>query len=413
MAEESVNNIVVIGGGFAGLWSAIGAARKLDELGIGPDRVKVILINRDAWHGIRVRYYESDLSQMRVPLASVLEPTGIRQIEGDVIDIDPTARQVAIQTADGQRAVTYDRLILAAGSRVYLPDIPGLAAHGFNIDTYDEAARLDRQLRALSARAPAEGRDTVLVIGAGLTGIEVACEMPARLKDAGIGAGRVILADRLPHIGSDMGESARPVIDQALDGLGIETRTAIDVATIDESGVTLKDGERISAFTLVWCAGMVASPLAACLPGTRDRWGRLPVDEFMKVKGLDDVYAAGDIAAAMMDDQHTSVMSCQHARPMGRFAGHNAVSDLLGVDQLPLRNDFYSTCLDLGPAGAVQTKGWVRSVFETGEAAKETKQTINCIRIYPPKSGDRTEILEAAAPVIQAPAGRVGKASHA
>ena len=125
------------------------------------------------------------------------------------------------------------------------------------------------------------------------------------------------------------------------------------------------------------------------------------------------MYAAGDIAAAMMDDQHTSVMSCQHARPMGRFAGHNAVSDLLGVDQLPLRNDFYSTCLDLGPAGAVQTKGWVRSVFETGEAAKETKQTINCIRIYPPKSGDRTEILEAAAPVIQAPAGRVGKASHA
>ena len=63
-----MNDIVVIGGGFAGLWSAIGAARRLDELGIGADRVEITLINRDAWHGIRVRNYESDLSELRVPL---------------------------------------------------------------------------------------------------------------------------------------------------------------------------------------------------------------------------------------------------------------------------------------------------------------------------------------------------------
>ncbi len=63
-----MSDIVVVGGGFAGLWSAIGAARRLDELGIGPDRVEITLINRDAWHGIRVRNYESDLSEVRVPL---------------------------------------------------------------------------------------------------------------------------------------------------------------------------------------------------------------------------------------------------------------------------------------------------------------------------------------------------------
>ena len=74
-----MNRIVVIGGGFAGLWSAIGAARRLDELGIGPDQVEVTLINRDAWHGIRVRNYESDLSDLRVPLDAVLEPAGVRR----------------------------------------------------------------------------------------------------------------------------------------------------------------------------------------------------------------------------------------------------------------------------------------------------------------------------------------------
>jgi len=86
-----MNNIIVIGGGFVGLWSAISAARKLEELGIGPDQVEVTLINRDSWHGIRVRNYESDLSDLRVPLDSVLEPAGVRLIEGEVTGIEPDA----------------------------------------------------------------------------------------------------------------------------------------------------------------------------------------------------------------------------------------------------------------------------------------------------------------------------------
>jgi len=405
--------IIVVGGGFAGLWSAVGAVRRLDTLGIGADRVGVTLINRDAWHGIRVRNYESDLSELRVPLDSVLKPAGIRLIEGEVLDIDPNSQHVAVQTTDGQREVTYDRLVLAAGSRVNLPEIPGLAMHAMNIDTYDEAERLDRHLRALSRRNPTDGRDTVLVIGAGLTGIEAACHMPQRLKSAGIDTGRVILADRLPHIGSDMGEHARPVIDQALEVLGIETRTAIEIAAVDDGGVTLADGERITSDTIVWCAGMVASSLAECLPGARDRLGRLPVDEFMKFEGIENVYAAGDIAAAMLTDEHASVMSCQHARPMGRFAGYNAVSDLLGEKLLALRIPNYSTCLDLGPEGAVQTQGWNRLVFETGAKAKQTKQNINCVRIYPPASGDRSEILAAAAPEVQAAPGRLGELADA
>jgi len=67
--------IVVVGGGFAGLWSAVGAARKLDELGLGPDDVAITLVNRDAYHCIRVRNYEADLSQVRIPLDEVAATT--------------------------------------------------------------------------------------------------------------------------------------------------------------------------------------------------------------------------------------------------------------------------------------------------------------------------------------------------
>ena len=105
----------------------------------------------------------------------------------------------------------------------------------------------------------------------------------------------------------------------------------------------------------------------------------------------------------MMDDRHASVMSCQHGRPMGRFAGHNVVCDLFGLPMLPLHIPWYVTVLDLGPWGAVYTEGWDRHVVPKGEAAKKTKQIINCDRIYPPLTRDRRAILAAAAPVVQQP----------
>jgi NADH dehydrogenase len=89
---------------------------------------------------------------------------------------------------------------------------------------------------------------------------------------------------------------------------------------------------------------------------------------------------------------------------MGRLAGHNAVSDLLGRDDLiPLDIATYVTCLDLGPWGGLYTEGWDRRVASTGPEVKTVKQTINRARIYPPRSGDRRAILDAAAPVIQTP----------
>ena len=107
------------------------------------------------------------------------------------------------------------------------------------------------------------------------------------------------------------------------------------------------------------------------------------------------------VAAARVDDTHMSVMSCQHGRPMGRFAGYNVIGDLLCKPMVPLRIPWYVTVLDLGPAGAVYTEGWDRRVIASGPEAKATKRAINGRRIYPPLDGNREEILAAAAPTLQ------------
>jgi NADH dehydrogenase len=399
-----VRDVIVVGSGFAGLWTAIGAARRLDELTVPLGQVTITAISALPYHDIRVRNYEPDLSACRIPLSTVLDPVGVRHIAAKVTAIDPTAHTV---TAGGQTH-RYDRLVLAAGSQVVRPDLPGLREFGFDVDTYDAAMRLDAHLRRLAESAVTPASTAVVVVGAGLTGIETACELPGRIADI-FGASapsRVVLVDHNPHVGSDMGDSARPVIEAALERAGVGTMTGTGVAAVDRDSVTLDSGARIPAATVVWCAGMRANALTSQFPVTRDRLGRLPVDDYLRVTGVPDVFAAGDVAAARMDDDHLSVMSCQHGRPMGRFAGYNVISDLMSEPMLALRIPWYVTVLDLGPEDAVYTEGWDRQVVATGATAKATKITINTKRIYPPMSasgtGDREALLAAAAPLVQA-----------
>ncbi len=282
------------------------------------------------------------------------------------------------------------------------PAIPGLAEHGFDVDTFPAAEKLCAHLSSLRGRTASQARNTVVVVGAGFTGIEVAAEMPQKLRAAGIGGDyRVILVDPNPVVGATIGDEARPVIHEALSVLGIETRLGRRVSRIEAASMTLDDGEVIATETVVWCGGMAASPLTASLAAERDRLGRLIVDQFMRVEGPGHVFAAGDVANRLIDGTHSTVMSCQFARPMGRFAGHNVVADLLGEPMLPLAIDWYVTVLDLGGWGALYTTGWDRKVFSTGAAAKATKQTINHQRIYPPRDGSRAELFAAAAPTIQ------------
>jgi NADH dehydrogenase len=334
-------------------------------------------------------------------LQDLLDPAGVGHITADVTGIDALAAMVS--TADGA-TLGYDRLVLALGSKVVKPDVPGLAEFGYDVDTYDGAMKLQAHIRDLAERAADPATATAVVVGAGLTGIEIASELPKMLSDA-LGGGatpRVILVDHNPHVGSDMGESARPVIEDALAENKVDTITGVGVTAVDERSVTLSSGDVVPATTVVWCAGMRANPLTAQFGVPCDRLGRLPVDDYLRVEGINGVFAAGDVAAAKMDDEHVSVMSCQHGRPMGRYAGYNVISDLLGAPMLSLRIPWYVTVLDLGPAGAVYTEGWDRRVVSSGATAKATKRVINGERIYPPLTGDRAVLLAAAAPELQA-----------
>lgn len=394
-----MSNILIAGGGFAGVWSAAAAARLRRQHG---SDFSITLVAPGDDLVIRPRLYERDPARMRVPLARILEPVGVTHLPATVTGLNHARRLAAIVHRSGEVAeLPYERLVLATGSSLVRPDLPG-AEYVHDVDTIEAAAALDEHIQGLPDRLPMAGQYAAVVVGAGFTGIEVATEIVSRLHavaDAHGAAGevRVMLVERADVVGPDLGPGPRPVILRALDDLRVERRLGVTPQAVDPSGVVLSDGSTVAAGTVVWTAGMRAGPLTTAIPGRRDRLGRLEVDPYLEVVGAPGVYAAGDTAAAVTGPggEHGVVQSCQHATPLGKYAGHNVAADLLGLRRAPFEAPSYVTCLDLGPAGAVFTTGFERTVRLTGDEGKRRKRTINQSWIYPP-TDDAAELLRRA-----------------
>lgn len=389
-----MKRLVIAGGGFAGVWAALAASNLRRRHDVMTKDFGIALVSRDPWLTIRPRLYEEVLDDVRVPLDEVLGPAGVERIQGDITRIDASARAIVV-TGDGDRALEYDRLVLAAGSRAHRAAVAG-AEHAMSVDTYRDAAALGRHLASLPSMklGPEDGRFTAVIVGGGFTGIEVATSLVARLRALAarvhaVERVRVVVVEREPAVAPDLGAAARRHIQRVFAELGIETRTGTEVSAIGQDGVLLNGSELIPAATTVWTGGLRASDLGAELHVDRDAAGRVPVDEYLRVRGVDGVYAAGDMARAMADPEggHIAPMSCQCAIPMGEVAGHNAASDLLGLSASAYAHSAYVTCLDLGEAGALFMEGWNREVRLTGFWAKVVKETINTRLIYPPRPG--------------------------
>ena len=380
--------IVIVGSGFAGTMAALAASRLRHERKVPPAALAITVVSPEPEMVVRPRLYERKPETMVAPLGELFAVTDINHLRGTVDRIDSVAGVIGLKGTNGEiSTLPFDRLVLASGSEGFRPPIPGLAEFGHSATTLDDAVALDRHLHALADRPPSLARSTVVVGGGGFTGLEVATEMPGRLHEI-LGADtkvRVIVIERSPHVALNMGEEPRAYIESRLRELGIEARTGIAIAHIDDIGVTLDSGEKIEAATVIWSAGMRASPLTAQLPAERDNLGRICVEPDLRVPGAANVFATGDTAKAATDSEgHYAVMSCQHARRLGAFAGHNAVCDLLGEATLPYDQPAYVTCLDLGPDVAIFTRGWAAKTELTGRQAKKVKEEINTVWIYPP-----------------------------
>ena len=392
--------ILIVGAGFSGMWAALSAARLADKH--QNDTIDITVIAPQPELRVRPRFYENAVQTLVAPLQPLFDETGVNFLRGTVAQILPDSKEVSWADASGKTHLhRYDRLILASGSHVNRSLVTGADAHAFDLDQLESAAVLEQHLKDLANKEESDARNTVVVCGGGFTGIEMALELPGRLRDI-LGADaktRVVVFERGPQPGARYSEELRNVIIEASAELGVEWLVNTEVESVDATGITLKDGQTIASQTVIWTVGVQANDLTGQIDAPRDRQGRLHVNAQLQVVGHDDIYATGDVAYAATDDKgNHALMTCQHAILLGKFAGNNAAADLLEVAPLPYRQENYVTCLDLGAWGAVYTEGWDQQVKLTRAEAKKLKLSIVSELIYPPKA-DRAVAFEIADPL--------------
>jgi NADH dehydrogenase len=355
--------LVIIGAGFAGL-NAAKALRRAP--------VEITIVDRRNFHLFQPLLYQVaaaalNPSDIAYPIRSVFRRqknvTGVLLAEATGIDID----EKTVTLDDGSK-VPYDYLILGTGATHSYFGHDEWADLALGLKTLEDALTMRQRVLAAFEKAERDPEHverllTFVVIGGGPTGVELAGAL-VEIAVHSLGdefdvidpaLARVILVEGDPHVlpvyPEKLSESAR----RQLESLGVEVVTGTLVSEIDGGGVTLANGRRIEAGTVLWAAGVQASSLGAVLGAELDRSGRVSVEEDLSVPGHPEVFVVGDLA---------SVPGVPGVAPaamqMGRHAGRMIVADLTGEERTAFRYRNKGSLATIGRARAVADFGWLR-----------------------------------------------------
>ncbi|NIL89552.1 NADH dehydrogenase-like protein [Rhodococcus fascians] len=365
-APASPARVVVVGGGFGGFY----ALRKMQKL-LGPDRASFTLVAPNDY-----LLYSPLLPEVAT---GVLDPRDIavstrqtlrrtKLVLGHVTSVDFENRRVRVAGPDGDSELAWDKLILAPGSVTRQFDIPGVAEHAHGLKTLSEAVFIrNHVLKQLDAadelpdtpegRAERKERLTVVAVGAGYTGTEFVAQMQNWIRGIATRWATVdpsdirwLLIDLAPAVLPELGERLGKEAMEVLAARGVEVRLGVSVESATANAVTLTDGDVVSTRTLVWGAGVAASPLIAQLDLPTEK-GRLVVNPDLTVPGVDDVWAIGDAAAVpdiAADPSKPTPPTAQHAQRQGTAVAKNVAASLGVGTARPYRHKDLGLVADLG-----------------------------------------------------------------
>ena len=322
---QAAHHFVIVGGGFAGLW----ATRALASA-----PVRITLIDRHNHHLFQPLLYQvatAGLSapDIAAPLRHILRKQANVEVRlAEVAAIAPQEKHVVL--ADGT-TIAYDALLLATGATHAYFGHDEWARHAPGLKTLDDALQLRRHLLLAFERAEAEtdpGKRAAwlsfAIIGGGPTGVELAGTLAEiarhtlknEFRRIGPSQARVRLVEAGPRVLASFPDTLSEKARRQLERLGVEVVTGTPVSDITDEGYRLGD-TFVPAKTVVWAAGVAASPLARTLGVSLDRAGRVPVQPDLSVAGHPDIFVAGDLAAVTSDGRPVPGVA-PAAKQMGR-----------------------------------------------------------------------------------------------
>jgi NADH dehydrogenase len=360
---EGLARVVVVGGGFGGLYAARALARA---------PVRVTVVDRRNHHLFQPLLYQVataalNPSDIAAPIRRVLRRQGNAEVVlGEVTGVDLAGRRALL--ADGE--LPYDRLILATGATHSYFDHPEWERFASGLKTVEDALEIRRRILTAFERAEREEDPrrqqawlSFVVIGAGPTGVELAGAI-AEIARHALGTdfrhiaperSRVLLLEGAPHVLPTYPPDLRASAARQLGRLGVEVRAGAAVTRVDEGGVEVA-GERIAARTVLWAAGVRASPLAHALGAPLDRVGRVRVLADLSLPGHPEVQVIGDLAS--LDQGGRPVPGVAPAAiQQGRHAAQNVVRSLAGAPPAAFRYRDRGSLATIGRGSAVADFG--------------------------------------------------------
>ena len=356
-----IPHLLVIGGGFAGLWATRALARA---------PLRITLLDRSNHHLFQPLLYQVATAGLSAPdIAAPLRHILRRQrnVEvrlGEAASIDAAGRRVEL--TDGT-LLEFDYLLLASGATHAYFGNDAWAAHAPGLKSLDDALGLRRQLLLAFERAEAcEDPDeraawlSFAIVGGGPTGVELAGTLAeiARhtLKDEfrriDPASARVRLVEAGPRVLASFPEALSAKAQRQLERLGVEVSTGIPVTAIDAGGYRLGE-DYVPARTVVWAAGVAASPLARSLGVPLDRAGRVPVEADLGVPGHPHIFVAGDLATVKREDGSPVPGVAPAAKQMGRHVASAIHARLYGKPAKAFRYRDFGNLATIGRMAAV------------------------------------------------------------
>jgi NADH dehydrogenase len=360
--------VVVVGGGFAGLAAARALARA---------PVEVVVVDRHNHHVFQPLLYQvatAGLSpaDIAAPIRWILRrQANVRVLLDDVVGVDPAARRVDLRDSP---PLDYAALIVATGVTHAYFGRDDWAAHAPGLKTLDDAVAIRRRvLMAFEAAErepdPARQREllTFVVIGGGPTGVEMAGAIAEIARQAltdefdavAPETSRVLLLEGGPSILPTYVPRLREAARAALRDLGVDLRESTRVTEVSARAVQAGD-ERIVAETIVWAAGVQASPVGRWLGGEVDRLGRVRVAPDLSVPAFPEIFVAGDLMGLDGADGQPVPGVAQAAMQSGRRAAKNALARLRQEPTTPFHYTDPGAMATIGRAKAVADLGWIK-----------------------------------------------------